>query len=158
VDAAVEFYTKLLDFKTLMHPAPEFAILARENLRLLLSKPSERGGGGQGMPDGTVQTPGGWNRFEIEVDDLELIVQKLKDAGCKFRNEIVSGIGGSRYFFKIPPEILSNCFSILKAENENIDYSIWRVQCMRKMHILNMMTVDGFFEEPKWMSYQAGLK
>jgi catechol 2,3-dioxygenase-like lactoylglutathione lyase family enzyme len=89
VDAAIEFYTKVLDFKVEMHPAKEFAILSRENLRLLLSEPSGKGGGGQAMPDGTVQTPGGWNRFEIEVEDIESIVEKLKKAGCRFRNAIV---------------------------------------------------------------------
>ena len=84
-DEAIEFYTKMLDFKVEMHPAAEFAILSRENLRLLLSKPSGRGGGGQPMPDGTIQTPGGWNRFEIEVEDIESTVDKLKKAGCRFR-------------------------------------------------------------------------
>jgi catechol 2,3-dioxygenase-like lactoylglutathione lyase family enzyme len=102
VDAAIEFYTKLLNFKTVMHPAPEFAILARDNLHLLLSKPSVRGGGGQGMPDGTAQTPGGWNRFEIEVDDLEASVSRLKNAGCKFRNEIVTGVGGKQILLQDP--------------------------------------------------------
>ncbi len=102
VEEAIKFYTSLLDFKTIMHPAAEFAILSKGNLRLLLSKPSGKGGGGQTMPDGTVQTPGGWNRFEIEVDDLETTVTKLKAKGCRFRNEIVSGTGGKQILLEDP--------------------------------------------------------
>jgi len=59
VDAAIEFYTKTLDFKVEMHPAAEFAILSRGDFQFFLTKPSGRGGGGQGMPDGTPQSPGG---------------------------------------------------------------------------------------------------
>src|SRR4029077_13688783 len=70
VDAAISFYTGILGFQVVMHPAPEFAWLSRGNLRLLLSKPSGKGGGGQAMPDGAIPAPGGWNRFEIEVPDL----------------------------------------------------------------------------------------
>lgn len=110
VDEAIEFYTKMLDFKVEMHPAAEFAILSRENLRLLLSKPSGRGGGGQPMPDGTVQTPGGWNRFEIEVEDLESTVDKLKKTGCRFRNDIVTGVGGKQTLLEDPSGNLIELF------------------------------------------------
>ncbi len=96
VDESIAFYANMLGFRVEIYSAEEFAILARENLRLLLSKPSGRGGGGQGMPDGTIQTPGGWNRFEIEVNDLEEEVGRLKDAGYSFRNEIVKGVGGKQ--------------------------------------------------------------
>jgi predicted enzyme related to lactoylglutathione lyase len=102
VDAAIEFYTKRLDFKVEMHPAAEFAILSRENMRLLLSKPSGRGGGGQRMADGTIQTPGGWNRFEIEVDDLDSTITKLREAGCTFRNKLVTGVGGRQILLENP--------------------------------------------------------
>lgn len=110
VDEAIEFYTKMLDFKVEMHPAAEFAILSRENLRLLLSKPSGRGGGGQPMPDGTMQTPGGWNRFEIEVEDLESTVDKLKKTGCRFRNDIVTGVGGKQTLLEDPSGNLIELF------------------------------------------------
>jgi catechol 2,3-dioxygenase-like lactoylglutathione lyase family enzyme len=70
VDAALEFYCRHLGFTELMHPAPMFAILTRGDLRLLLSAPSGRGGGGQVLPDGTRPAPGGWNRFSLEVPDL----------------------------------------------------------------------------------------
>ncbi len=115
IDASIEFYTKLLDFKIVMHPAPEFAILSRGSLRLLLSKPSGRGGGGQAMPDGTAQSPGGWNRFEIEVDDLESTVGRLKSTGCTFRNEIVSGVGGKQILLQDPSGNPIELFQYLKV-------------------------------------------
>jgi len=114
VDAAIQFYTKMLGFKLEMHPAPEFAILSRDNLRLLLSKPSTQGGGGHWMPDGTVQTPGGWNRFEIEVENLASTVEKLKKAGCSFRNEIVTGVGGMQILLKDPSGNLIELFQYSK--------------------------------------------
>jgi catechol 2,3-dioxygenase-like lactoylglutathione lyase family enzyme len=115
VDAAIEFYTKMLDFKVEMHPAPEFAILSRENLSLLLSKPSGRGGGGKEMADGTVQTPGGWNRFQIEVEDIASTVETLKKAGCLFRNEIVTGVGGKQILLEDPSGKLIEQFQYFKA-------------------------------------------
>jgi catechol 2,3-dioxygenase-like lactoylglutathione lyase family enzyme len=71
VDAAIGFYTSQLDFRLVMHPAPAFAMLVRDDLRLLLSAPGGGPGGGAAMPDGTLPAPGGWNRFAIEVDDVE---------------------------------------------------------------------------------------
>jgi catechol 2,3-dioxygenase-like lactoylglutathione lyase family enzyme len=115
VDAAIEFYTKILGFRLEMHPAPEFAILSRRDLRLLLSKPSGRGGGGQTMPDGTAQCPGGWNRISIEVEDLASTVEKLKKAGCRFRNEIVTGVGGNQILLQDPSGNLIELFQYLQA-------------------------------------------
>jgi catechol 2,3-dioxygenase-like lactoylglutathione lyase family enzyme len=96
VDPAIEFYTKHLDFKLEMHPAPAFAMLTRGDLRLVLSAPNPVGGGGQPMPDGTEQEPGGWNRFAIEVSDLAATVAALRQAGAHFRNNIVTGVGGKQ--------------------------------------------------------------
>src|SRR6266699_6290541 len=97
VDAAITFYTKQLDFKLEMHPAPPFAMLSRGDLRLVLSAPNPAGGGGQSMPDGTKPAPGGWNRFVIEVSDIAAEVDRLRNAGVKFRNDIVTG-GGCKHF------------------------------------------------------------
>jgi catechol 2,3-dioxygenase-like lactoylglutathione lyase family enzyme len=96
VDEAIEFYTKHLGFKLEMHPAPPFAMLSRNNLRLVLSAPNPAAGGGQSMPDGTKQMPGGWNRFSIEVANLSAVVETLQKAGVHFRNNIVSGVGGKQ--------------------------------------------------------------
>jgi catechol 2,3-dioxygenase-like lactoylglutathione lyase family enzyme len=102
VEAAIAFYTKQLGFRLDMHPAPPFAMLSRGDLRLVLSAPNPRGGGGQPMPDGTQQQPGGWNRFAIETSDLEADVARLGAAGAHFRNEIVKGVGGSQIIVDDP--------------------------------------------------------
>jgi len=115
VDEAIGFYTKMLGFRVVMHPAPEFAILSRGNLRLLFSRPSNRGGGGQGMPDGTAQAPGGWNRFQIEVDDLGSAVERLRKAGCSFRNEMVTGVGGRQILLRDPSGNLVELFEYFRT-------------------------------------------
>ncbi|HEY7285275.1 MAG TPA: VOC family protein [Vicinamibacterales bacterium] len=102
VDAAIAFYCTHLGFREVMHPAPPFAMLARGDLRLVLSAPNPAAGGGQSMPDGRVQEPGGWNRFAVEVDDLNATVDKLRKAGVRFRNEIVSGVGGKQILLEDP--------------------------------------------------------
>jgi len=102
VEAAIAFYTQQLGFHLDMHPAPPFAMLSRGELRLVLSAPNPRGGGGQPMPDGRNQEPGGWNRFSIEVDDLDSLVKKLRKGGARFRNEIVTGVGGKQIILEDP--------------------------------------------------------
>ena len=103
VDAAIAFYRDNLGFAEVMHPAPAFAMLSRGDLRLLLSAPgSGPGGGGQAMPDGSVPEPGGWNRFAIEVPDLAATVKELRDKGVRFRNQIVTGVGGKQILAEDP--------------------------------------------------------
>jgi catechol 2,3-dioxygenase-like lactoylglutathione lyase family enzyme len=102
VDAAIDFYVKLLGFHLDMHPAPTFAMLSRGDLRLVLSAPSPVGGGGQPMPDGTQQSPGGWNRFAIQVADLAGMIERLRAAGAHMRNSIVTGVGGKQVIVDDP--------------------------------------------------------
>jgi catechol 2,3-dioxygenase-like lactoylglutathione lyase family enzyme len=102
VDAAIAFYCGELGFQEVMHPAPSFAMLSRGDLRLVLTAPGGGPGGGQAMPDGTLPTPGGWNRFQLEVEDLEGIVARLRDSGARFRNEIVAGVGGKQILVEDP--------------------------------------------------------
>ncbi len=102
IETAIAFYTQQLGFHLEMRPAPPFAMLSRDDLRLVLSQPNPRGGGGQPMPDGTPQAPGGWNRFSLEVTDLVDIVERLKNAGAHFRNEIVTGVGGKQIILEDP--------------------------------------------------------
>ena len=102
VEAAIEFYTKHLGFDVQMHPAPTFAMLSRGDLRLLLSAPVGPGGGAQPMPDGRRPEPGGWNRFQIEVEDLAGEVESLRAAGVHFRNDIVTGMGGKQILLDDP--------------------------------------------------------
>jgi len=101
VDAAIPFYTEMLGFQVDMHPAPGFAALSRGDLRLLLNRPGA-GGAGQAMPDGQMPGPGGWNRIQVEVEDLAATVQRLKETGCRFRNEIVEGQGGKQVLVDDP--------------------------------------------------------
>jgi catechol 2,3-dioxygenase-like lactoylglutathione lyase family enzyme len=102
VGAAIGFYRDQLGFEVQMHPAPPFAILARGDLRLLLSAPSGQGGGGQVLPDGRRPEPGGWNRFSLEVPDLAAEVERLEGAGARFRSPIVHGIGGDQVLVEDP--------------------------------------------------------
>ena len=102
VDAAIAFYRRHLGFHEQMHPAPTFAMLGRGDLRLVLSAPSGQGGGGQTMPDGTEPHPGGWNRFSLEVSDLDSLVERLRKDGVHFRNDIVSGVGGRQILIEDP--------------------------------------------------------
>jgi catechol 2,3-dioxygenase-like lactoylglutathione lyase family enzyme len=100
VDAAVEFYTANLGFNLLSKQTPAFADVTRGDLRLLLSGPSSSAG--RAMPDGRVPGPGGWNRFELVVDDIEAEVDRLRARGVRFRNDIVSGPGGAQILIEDP--------------------------------------------------------
>lgn len=102
VDAAIDFYSQQLGFHEDMHPAPSFAMLSRGDLRLVLSAPGGGPGGGQAMPDGTLPHPGGWNRFQLEVDDIEATVSRLREHGARFRNDILTGIGGKQVLVEDP--------------------------------------------------------
>ncbi len=102
IDESIAFYEQHLGFHQDMHPAPSFAMMSRGDLRLVLSAPGGGPGGGQAMPDGTLPSPGGWNRFSIEVTDLEALVDRLRRQGARFRNEIVSGVGGKQILLEDP--------------------------------------------------------
>ena len=116
VDAAIAFYCQRLGFREVMHPAPPFAMLERGDLRLVLSAPNPSGGGGQPMPDGTAQAPGGWNRFAIAVDDLEATVADLRAHGAPFRNDIVTGVGGKQILLEDPSGNPIELFQPTRAE------------------------------------------
>jgi catechol 2,3-dioxygenase-like lactoylglutathione lyase family enzyme len=101
VEEAIAFYTGRLGFSVELNPAPGFAVLSRGDLRLLLNEPGA-GGAGQPMPDGREPKPGGWNRIQLEVDDLAGEVGAIRDAGARFRNEIVEGRGGKQILLEDP--------------------------------------------------------
>lgn len=102
VDAAIAFYCKHLGFQERMHPAPNFAMLVRGDLRLLLSAPGGPGGGSQAVPDGRMPEPGGWNRFELEVSDLATMVEALRKEGLRFRSGIITGVGSRQVIIDDP--------------------------------------------------------
>ena len=101
VDAVLPFYTDLLGFAVNMHAGPGFAALTRGDLRLLLNRPGA-GGAGQSMPSGQAPEPGGWNRIQIEVDDIDAMYARLQAAGATFRNEVVTGNGGKQALVEDP--------------------------------------------------------
>jgi len=102
LDPAVEFYTKYLGFHVKQQNQPNFAMLSRGNLELVLSTPFGPGGAAKPMPDGRKAEPGGWNRIIINVDDLPAEVARLRKAQLHFRNDIVSGPGGSEILLDDP--------------------------------------------------------
>ncbi len=100
VDAAVDFYTRHFGFTVRSNAAPAFADVVRGKLRLLLSGPASSAG--RPMPDGARPRPGGWNRVEFIVEDLAAEAEKLRGAGLKFRNDIVTGPGGKQILLEDP--------------------------------------------------------
>jgi catechol 2,3-dioxygenase-like lactoylglutathione lyase family enzyme len=100
VEEAVDFYTTVLDFEVLNDFAPAFADVARGQLRLLLSGPTSSAG--RPMSDGATPAPGGWNRIHLIVGDVDAEVARLRDAGARFRNDILEGPGGKQVLLQDP--------------------------------------------------------
>ena len=100
VDEAVVFYTTHFGFTPRSSAAPAFADVVRGNLRLLLSGPTSSAG--RPMPDGRRPAPGGWNRIHLIVENLSAEVDRLRGAGVHFRNDIVTGPGGSQIVLDDP--------------------------------------------------------
>ncbi|HEU4761453.1 MAG TPA: VOC family protein [Gemmatimonadales bacterium] len=100
VEAAVAFYTTHFGFTLISKTLPAFADVAQGDLRLLLSGPTSSAG--RPMPDGRQPAPGGWNRIHLIVEDLAAEVKRLRDAGVRFRNDIVTGPGGSQILLDDP--------------------------------------------------------
>jgi catechol 2,3-dioxygenase-like lactoylglutathione lyase family enzyme len=100
VQAAIDFYTTHFGFTLLSTAAPAFADVQRGCLRLLLSGPESSAG--RPMPDGRTPAPGGWNRIHFAVDDIATEVERLRAAGLRFRNAIVTGPGGSQILLEDP--------------------------------------------------------
>ncbi len=94
VDAAVDFYTSQFQFEVVMRPGPGFAMLRRGELRLLLNSPGGGGGAGQTLADGSRPEPGGWNRFQLQVADLDAAVASLRKANVDLRGDVITGRGG----------------------------------------------------------------
>jgi catechol 2,3-dioxygenase-like lactoylglutathione lyase family enzyme len=108
VQASIDFYTKHLGFELRTSAAPAFADVTRGNLRLLLSGPASSAG--RPMPDGAKPGPGGWNRIHFIFDDLAAEVARLRKAGLEFRNDIVTGPGGSQILLQDPSGNLIELF------------------------------------------------
>jgi catechol 2,3-dioxygenase-like lactoylglutathione lyase family enzyme len=107
VEEAIDFYTRHLGFGVELNPAPGFAVLSRGDLRLLLNAPGA-GGAGQAMPDGRRPEPGGWNRIQLEVRDLAGEVERIRDAGARFR-------GGKQVLLEDPS---GNCVELFEPPRD----------------------------------------
>ena len=110
VDAAIAFYTQHLGFSESAQSGPYFALLARDNLQLVLSPPRGPGGGSQPTPDGRRPEPGGWNRIIVQSSNLQDDVDALRKAGVGFRNDIVTGPGGRQILLEDPSGNLVELF------------------------------------------------
>jgi glyoxylase I family protein len=110
VDAAIAFYTRHLGFTVSAQSGATFALIERENLQMVLSPPRGPGGGSQAMPDGSRPEPGGWNRIIVRTSELEEDVRRLKQAGVKFRNDVVAGPGGRQILLQDPSNNLVELF------------------------------------------------
>ncbi len=102
VDEAIEFYSRRLGFTVVMHPAPTFAILALGDFHLMLSAPEGPGGGARAAADGSRPEPGGWNRIQIEVGDVEAETARLRKAGVRFRTDLITGVGARQVLVEDP--------------------------------------------------------
>jgi catechol 2,3-dioxygenase-like lactoylglutathione lyase family enzyme len=109
VDTCVTFYTQLLGFEVIMHTPDAFAMLSKGNLHLVFNKPGA-GGAGQTMPDGVKPAPGGWNRFQLEVQNIETMIEDLKRKKAKFRNELVIAPAGKQILLMDPSGNLIELF------------------------------------------------
>ena len=114
VDAAIAWYTKYLGFTVLSNYAPAFAEVTLGSLRLLLSGPTSSAG--RPVPDGARPEAGGWNRIHLIVDDLPGEVARVRAAGAQFRNEIVTGPGGSQVLLKDPSGNLVELFQPVRRQ------------------------------------------
>lgn len=109
VDAAVDFYTSVFQFEVVMRPAPGFAMLNRGELRLLLNSPGA-GGAGQTLADGSRPEPGGWNRFQLQVDNLDAAVEDMRKVGADLRIDVIDGRGGRQALVPDPAGNLVEVF------------------------------------------------
>ena len=100
VQESIDFYTRNFGFELRFSAAPAFADVVRGHLRLLLAGP--KSSAGRPMPDGRRPAPGGWNRIHFVVEDIDAEVNRLRDAGVPFRNEIVTGPGGRQILIDDP--------------------------------------------------------
>ena len=114
VDAAIGFYRDHLGFTVDFHPAPGFAALRHGDLRLLLNAP---GAGGAGRAGNARPQPGGWNRFQMVVDDLDATVARMRRGDVRFRGDVVDGQGGRQVLVEDPSGNPVELFSPYRASS-----------------------------------------
>ncbi|MDP2480056.1 MAG: VOC family protein [Candidatus Palauibacterales bacterium] len=115
MDDALAFYTERLGFEVVMRPARAFAILSLGEFHLMLSAPTGEGGGAQAMPDGRRPEPGGWNRIQIRVQDVEAEAARLRAAGVVFRGGLITGVGAKQVLLEDPSGNPVELFELRRA-------------------------------------------
>ena len=115
IDDAVDFYTRHLGFDVVMKPGPGFAMMRRGGLRLLVNTPAGGGGAGQRVSSGELPRPGGWNRFQVQLEDLDVVVVALRDEGVTFRGGLIEGRGGRQALVEDPSGNLVELFEAYRS-------------------------------------------
>ena len=100
LDRSVDFYTKTLGFKLEHRQGGAFAKVSGGGVDLLLS--GHGSSGARPLPGDVKQTPGGYNRIVLRVEDLPARIDELKNAGARFRNEMEVGPGGRQIQIEDP--------------------------------------------------------
>jgi len=100
VDASIEFYKNNFGFELTQQMGTAFARISKDDLNIWLSGPQTSAA--RPMPDGRKPESGGWNRFVIEVENIEALVASMKSNNVHFRNEIISGPGGKQILAEDP--------------------------------------------------------
>lgn len=111
IDRSVDFYRDRLGFEVAKHNPGKFAELTREDLHLFLNAP---GAGSAGKAGGHPE-PGGWNRFMLVTEDLDAMIDTLRDAGASFRGGIAEAGAGRQILLQDPSGNVVELFEYAKA-------------------------------------------
>ena len=99
VDASLPFYFAL-GFAEKKRWGPPFVMLSRGDLDLWLSGPGSSAT--RPLTDGSIPSPGGWNRLVIQVENIDDSIAAIKTTGARFRSEPVKGPGGRQVLVEDP--------------------------------------------------------
>ena len=113
IDRSVDFYRDRLGFKVEKHNPRKFAEMTLEDLHLFLNAP---GAGSAGKAGGNPQ-PGGWNRFMIVTEDLDAMIDKLREAGASFRGEVAEAGAGRQILLEDPSGNVVELFEYAKRSS-----------------------------------------
>jgi predicted enzyme related to lactoylglutathione lyase len=106
VESAIDFYITHLGFTVRSNPAPAFADIVRGPLRLLLSGPATTGA--RATPEENAGA--GRNRIHLTLDDFDVEVDRLRNAGLTFLSDVMAGPGGRQVLLADPAGNLIELF------------------------------------------------
>src|SRR4030095_10304274 len=99
VDAAIAFYSAL-GFVLADRWGPPFAVMKLSDLTLWVSGPGTSAS--KALPDGSQPQSGGWNRFVLEVANIDAAVSAVSAKGGRFRSDPIQGPGGRQVLCEDP--------------------------------------------------------